>query len=54
MILQLAIDDGVQNRGHRLNIFKPDLQDIGTCDGTHYGYGVMSVALYRGRIGSGA
>lgn len=37
-IIQLIIDDGVSNRGHRTNIFKPDWRVMGNYWGTHSQY----------------
>jgi uncharacterized protein YkwD len=54
ILIALAVDDGVPNRGHRTNIFKEDWQEMGSCYGPHNGYRDMAVAIYRGAVGSGA
>jgi len=54
ILIALAVDDGVPNRGHRVNIFKEDWQEMGSCYGTHSGYRDMAVAIYRGAVGSGS
>jgi len=53
VLIDLAIDDGVTNRGHRENIFNSHFQAIGTCKGEHKGLNVMAVVIYAGDIGSG-
>jgi len=40
-IFQLIVDDGVPNRGHRLNIFSPNYQDVGIFEGPHADYRIM-------------
>ena len=35
IVLSLCIDDGVSSRGHRKNIFSPDLKKIGIFCGPH-------------------
>lgn len=42
-MLQLVIDDGVANRGHRKNIFDPDFRIAGAASGAHKTYGTMTV-----------
>lgn len=54
ILIALAVDDGVPNRGHRTNIFAPDWNEMGSCYGPHRGYRDMAVVIYRGVVGSGS
>jgi uncharacterized protein YkwD len=42
-VIQLVIDDGVPDRGHRRNIFNPDFHTAGSAIGPHREYGTMTV-----------
>ena len=48
VILQLVIDDGVPNRGHRLSIFKPDFRCCGIFSGAHKVNKTMTTIDYAG------
>lgn len=42
VILQLVVDDGVPNRGHRDNIFNPDFRVVGINTGPHKDFETMT------------
>lgn len=42
VVLQLIVDDGVPNRGHRENMFNPDFHAIGIYSGEHKDFDCMS------------
>jgi hypothetical protein len=44
----LIIDSGVASRGHRRNIFHPDLAVVGVACGPHRDYGAMCVMDFAG------
>lgn len=43
VVLQLVIDDGVKDRGHRANLLRPEYRFVGVGCGPHAIYGTMCV-----------
>ena len=43
VVIQLLVDDGVPGRGHRRNIFNPDLRQAGVGSAPHRDYKVVTV-----------
>lgn len=48
IVVYLLIDDGVRDRGHRVNFLNPDFNTIGVSVGPHPQYNVMSVMDFAG------
>jgi uncharacterized protein YkwD len=48
MVAGLIIDDGVPNRGHRVNTFDPNVRLAGIACGPHRVYGRMCVIVHAG------
>ena len=49
VIVDLAIDDGVSNRGHRTNIFNENYKLVGCFTGFHKAHNTSTVLNYNGR-----
>jgi len=48
VMMQLIVDDGVPNRGHRENIFNVEFHCMGSYSGDHKDFNSMSVIDYAG------
>ena len=48
MVLEFIIDDGIPDRGHRKNIFNPELRYAGVACGDHKLFGIMCVIDFAG------
>lgn len=48
VVMHLIIDDGVKDRGHRTNTFRPALRTAGVTCGSHPRYGGMCVIDFAG------
>jgi uncharacterized protein YkwD len=46
VVIQLLVDDGVPSRGHRQNLFNPDLHQAGAGSAPHRDYRVVTVIDY--------
>lgn len=46
VVIQLLVDDGIPSRGHRKNLFNPDLHQAGAGEAPHTQYGTICVIDY--------
>jgi uncharacterized protein YkwD len=54
VVIDLIVDDGVKDRGHRHNIFDPVAKVVGVACGRHTTYGYMCVMDFAGAYIEGA
>lgn len=54
VVRQLIVDDGIADRGHRNNIFDPNLKSVGVACGPHRTWGAMCVMDMAGTVTGGA
>jgi hypothetical protein len=54
VVIDLIVDDGVKDRGHRHNIFDPLAKVVGVACGRHDTYGYMCVMDFAGAYVEGA
>lgn len=50
VIISLLVDDGVKDRGHRLNLFKEEIKIIGIACSVHKEYETVTVLNYVGGV----
>ena len=48
IVIRLIVDDGIEDRGHRTNLFDPDYEVIGVACGSHKLYDTMCVMTFAG------
>ena len=46
VMIQLIVDDGIADRGHRVAVFRPNHKMMGSYTGGHKSYGVMTCMNY--------
>ena len=54
VVIDLIVDDGIRDRGHRHNIFDPLAKVVGVACGRHATYGYMCVMAFAGSYTEGA
>ena len=53
IVVALLVDDGVRDRGHRLNIFGSEFREVGIACGPHAGFGAMCVMDFAADFAEG-